>query len=206
MEVSWKRNGSWREERIRQDRCIEPHAIRRNRNFRGNFASSPALLAARRTCPQTRVMHSLQRHFCGRLRETLACLVHVNWNFYPIIITMTLPCREDRTWTFYLLITKLIEGSSCIVHIYFENEINWFLDWIPLERALFEKKKELYLSSIIHLFVFTLHFAFFDVRISFGICVWKREERLTVKVFREREKDIGCISLFSLRLSAQIPE
>lgn len=36
--------------------------------------SSPALLATRHTCPQTRVMHySPQRHFCASSRE-LACL------------------------------------------------------------------------------------------------------------------------------------
>lgn len=98
MEVSWKRNGSRRgtqgvrgEERIRKDRCIEPHAIRRNRNFPGTLppprsihSPSPSRGAARRTCPRMRVMlttHSFATSFLRKSKETLARLIHAEMKF-----------------------------------------------------------------------------------------------------------------------------
>lgn len=103
--VLWKFRGSETgagegsgEEKIRKGRSNrtryeEIETFLEPRLLRG--ASSPALHAAWRTCPQTRVMHrSPQRHFCGSSRETLACLIQAKWNIYPTIITMTLHRAE----------------------------------------------------------------------------------------------------------------
>jgi len=111
--------------RIRKDRCIEPHAIRRNRNFLGTLPPPRGILCGvfsrrgarvhKHAC--TTAMHySQRRYFRGSLREALVCLIRAKWNFHPTVITMTLPRGEYWLRKFYLLMMKLCRPRKLLIY------------------------------------------------------------------------------------------
>jgi len=138
-----------RVERIRKDRCIEPHAIRRNRSFLGTLPPPRSILCGvlsrrgarvhKHAC--TTAMHySQQRHFRGSLREALVCLIRAKLNFRPTVITMTITTQKISVAKVLFINDKIVSTSEAFnIRSIFKIGINRFFDL--LDGAWWIKKR-----------------------------------------------------------------